>query len=72
MSRGWLIGLVLAAPQLASTQEKPTRDLALAPEHIHWGYYDARVPPVLRIASGDRVRMVVAGLPRIGDARTLE
>jgi acetamidase/formamidase len=45
-----------------------THELTLAPENIHWGYYDSRVSPVLRIASGDRVRvetMVAGGLQRL-------
>jgi acetamidase/formamidase len=45
-----------------------THDLPLRPENIHWGYYDARVPPVLRIASGDIVRvetMVARGVERM-------
>jgi acetamidase/formamidase len=43
-------------------------DLPLTPEHVHWGYYDARVSPALRIESGDRVRvetMVARGLQRL-------
>jgi len=27
------------------------------PENIHWGYHDASLPPVLRIASGDTVEL---------------
>jgi len=45
-----------------------THDLALAPQHVHWGHYDARVKPALTIASGDRVRvetMVARGLERL-------
>jgi Predicted acetamidase/formamidase len=45
-----------------------THDLSLAPEHVHWGYYDAAVKPALRIASGDRVRvetMVARGVQRL-------
>ena len=45
-----------------------THDLPLAPQHVHWGYYDARIPPALRIAPGDRVRietMVARGLERL-------
>ena len=45
-----------------------THTLSLTPDHVHWGYYDARVPPVLRIASGDRVRvetMIARGLQRL-------
>jgi acetamidase/formamidase len=35
---------------------------------VHWGFYDARVAPALRVASGDRVRvetMVAGGLQRL-------
>ena len=68
MNRALPIGLVvLAATQTTWTQQPLTHDLALAPGHVHWGYYDSRVPPVLRIASGDRVRvetMVAGGLQR--------
>ena len=45
-----------------------THDLPLAPQNVHWGYYDARVKPALRIASGDRVHvetMVARGLERL-------
>ena len=69
MSRVFLIALVLlATTETTWTQQPRTHDLRLAPEHIHWGYYDARVPPVLRIGSGDRVRvetMVAGGLQRV-------
>ena len=45
-----------------------THDLPLAPQNVHWGYYDARVKPALRVASGDRVRfetMIARGLERL-------
>jgi len=45
-----------------------THDLPLAPQNVHWGYYDARVKPAVRVASGDRVRletMVARGLERL-------
>jgi acetamidase/formamidase len=45
-----------------------THDLPLAPQNVHWGYYDARVKPALRVASGDRVRletMVARGVERL-------
>lgn len=29
--------------------------LAATPETVHWGYFDARLPPVLEISPGDRV-----------------
>src|SRR5262252_7011635 len=65
---------VIVAPFLlllshaASPQQSRTHDLTLTPEHVHWGYYDARLPPALRVASGDRVRvetMVAGGLQRL-------
>ena len=43
-------------------------ELPLKPESVHWGYYDPRLAPVLRMASGDRVRvetMVAGGLQRL-------
>ena len=45
-----------------------THDLPLTPDHVHWGYYDAKVAPALHVASGDRVRvetMVAGGLQRL-------
>jgi acetamidase/formamidase len=45
-----------------------THRLPLAPENVHWGYFDATVPPVVRIASGDVVEletMVARGLERM-------
>lgn len=32
-------------------------ELEAVPENIHWGYFDAALPPVLRVASGDTVRL---------------
>jgi len=52
----------------AGSAQTPTHELRLAPEHVHWGYYDARLAPVLHVASGDRVRvetMVAGGLRRL-------
>jgi acetamidase/formamidase len=59
--------LVVALPA-ARAQAPRTYDLTLTPEHVHWGYYDAKLKPVLRVASGDRVRietMVAGGLQRL-------
>jgi acetamidase/formamidase len=50
------------------TAQSRTYDLKLEPKNVHWGYYDAKIPPVLRIASGDTVRvetMVAGGLERL-------
>ena len=50
MRRAFAIGLVLlAATQTTWTQQPRTHDLALTPEHVHWGYYDSRVPPADRL-----------------------
>jgi len=56
----------IAAP--CSARQSRTHDLALMPANVHWGYYDAHLRPVLRIASGDAVRvetMVARGLERL-------
>ena len=70
MTRGLLAaGVIGALAAIGSAQGTGrTHDLPLAPAHVHWGYYDARVKPALRIASGDRVRvetMVARGLQRL-------
>jgi acetamidase/formamidase len=69
MSRAVPLALVLlAATQTTFTQPPRVHELALAPANVHWGYYDSRVAPVLRVASGDTVRvetMVAGGLQRL-------
>jgi acetamidase/formamidase len=48
--------------------QAPQHELTLTPEHVHWGYYDPAVAPVLHVASGERVRvetMVAGGLQRL-------
>jgi acetamidase/formamidase/imidazolonepropionase-like amidohydrolase len=53
----------------ASWQRAGTvHDVKLLPQNVHWGYYDAALKPILRIASGDTVRveaMLARGLPRL-------
>ena len=59
-----LAGLLAAAASAWAA----THELKLAPANVHWGYYDARVTPVLKIASGDTVRvetMVAGGVERL-------
>ena len=59
------LGFLLAAASIAPAAE---HDLKLIPANVHWGYYDARLKPVLRIASGDTVRvetMIAGGLERL-------
>jgi len=63
----WLAALTTLITATAAAQA-PTHELRLTPEHVHWGYYDAKLAPVLRIASGDRVRvetMIAGGLQRL-------
>lgn len=62
-----LVLLALAAAPAAAPGQT-THDLPLVPGNVHWGYFDAGVPPVLRIRSGDRVRvetMIARGLERL-------
>jgi acetamidase/formamidase len=66
MLKQLLFAAVIAA-QAPQGTPRP-HQLPLQPEHVHWGYYDARVQPALRMASGDRVRvetMVAGGLQRL-------
>lgn len=68
MTKRPLCLLLAAFAQVAHAQAPRTHELPLTPEHVHWGYYDARVAPALRVASGDRVRvetMVAGGLQRL-------
>src|SRR4051812_28896634 len=61
-----LTSMILMVSVLIHAQSK-THELKLTPQNIHWGYYDAKLPPVLRIASGDTVRvetMIARGLER--------
>jgi acetamidase/formamidase len=60
--------IAAAAAAIPGAQSARTHELKLLPENVHWGYYDAAVKPVLRIASGDTVRveaMLARGLPRL-------
>lgn len=63
------LAILLAAATATQAQKQPmTHDLRLVPANVHWGYYDARVKPVLRIASGDIVRvetMIARGIQRL-------
>jgi len=62
------VAALAALLSLAQAPSPRIHELPLTPAHVHWGYYDAGVPPVLRIASGDRVRvetMVARGIERL-------
>jgi acetamidase/formamidase len=60
-----VVGVLFAT---AASLKAETYDLKLTPANVHWGYYDARLKPVLKIASGDIVHvetMVAGGLARL-------
>jgi acetamidase/formamidase len=59
---------VILAAAFAFSQPSQPHELKLLPQNVHWGYYDAALKPVLRVASGDRIRvetMVARGLQRL-------
>ncbi len=43
-----------------------THVLDASPETVHWGYFDASLPPVLKVASGDSVTMLCLAASRVG------
>ncbi len=60
--------LLALAALICSPSWSEDHRLPLVPENVHWGYFDAGVEPVLRIASGDVVEvetMVARGLERM-------
>ena len=64
----WVCVVWVLAATVALSQSSRTHELKLLPENVHWGYYDATVKPVLRVASGDTIRvetMVARGLQRL-------
>src|SRR5437870_13584195 len=64
-----------AAVCVSRAQSSQTHELKLIPANVHWGYYDPAVKPVLRIASGDTVRvetMLARGVQRLRAAGASE
>jgi acetamidase/formamidase len=52
----------------AASAPAETHELKLIPANVHWGYFDSRIQPVLKIASGDTVQvetMLAGGLDRL-------
>ena len=49
--------LLLARPAPAQRRPKAQPELFATPATVAWGYYDAAAPPVLRIKSGETVRV---------------
>ena len=69
LSAVWL--LLLLPPVALQGQTGMLHNLPLTPSNVHWGHYDASLVPVLRIRSGDLVRvesLVARGLGRMRDA----
>lgn len=65
---GLLGGLAAFLTSPVAGQQPVTHELLLAPENVHWGYYDASISPAVTIDSGDRVRvetLVARGLERV-------
>ena len=74
-SMAGLVAIWCIATNTLFSQSARRHDVPLAPANVHWGYYDARVPPVLHITSGDEIRvetMVAGGLERLGLAGVRE
>jgi acetamidase/formamidase len=70
-----LASALVLASALTFAQASRTHDLKLLPENVHWGYYDSTVKPVLRVASGDTIRvetMIARGLQRLRAAGVKE
>ncbi len=70
-----LVLICFFAARAAGARQVRTQDLTLTPEHVHWGYYDSRLSPVLHMNSGERVRvetMVAGGLMRLRAGGALE
>lgn len=77
MRRSLLAGALLLFSAVAARPQQVSRthDLKLLPENVHWGYYDPAVKPVLRVTSGDTIRvetMVARGVQRLRAAGAKE
>ena len=71
MRTGFSCLLIALSPTALQGQGHTMHNLPLAPSNVHWGYYDASVPPALKIRSGDWVRveaLVARGLGRMREA----
>ena len=70
-----IVCAALLATARPSVQSGRTHELKLLPQNVHWGYYDAAVKPVLRVASGDTIRvetMIARGVARLRAAGVSE
>ena len=67
MSRRLALSAVLLVATLGAQTPK-VHELPLSPATVHWGYYDSKLTPAIRVGSGDRIRietMVAGGLQRL-------
>jgi acetamidase/formamidase len=67
--------VVVVASAFAQSQAARQHELLLLPQNVHWGYYDATLKPVLRVGSGDTIRvetMIAGGLARLSAAGVTE
>jgi len=55
----WMVQFATSSVLLVSALSAvaQTHELKLSPSNVHWGDFDASVKPVLRVASGDTVRV---------------
>ena len=53
--RGLILRLAADFRPERGTIMSQTHHLPSLPDTVHWGFWDAALPPVLKIASGDRV-----------------
>ena len=71
----WSVAVVISLASALALAQGRTHELRLLPQNVHWGYYDPALKPVLRIASGDTVRvetMIARGLARLRAAGVKE
>lgn len=68
----WVLASIATSPSVPSVGARlgaqQAHALPLAPQNIHWGYYDASIEPALTVRSGDRVEfenLLARGLGRL-------
>lgn len=72
-----IVAVALLALAVGGTAvgQNAVQDVPLTPANVHWGYYDARLKPIAKIASGGRFRietMIAGGLQRLRLAGVVE
>jgi acetamidase/formamidase len=68
IAAGTAVCAVVVAAAFPQSQAARQHELPLLPVNVHWGYYDATLKPVLRVASGDAIRietMIAGGVARL-------